>query len=127
MDKSKDKDKDLPPQGAFGSPRDRQSGELDAAGSTSNEGTVGVASARAPTDQAATAELDPMEVVTCTLGKSPSTQMEKTSTQTTREKRKASSSPGSEIEGMVGKVMHRPTKARIIASTESPEIQETGR
>jgi len=117
MDTTTEQDKDLLSQGAFGPPRDRQSGEPDAAGSTSYEGTVGVASASAPTDQAATAEqtnllenaLTP-DVIQC----------EDTAVQVTGEKRKASTSPGSEIDDVAGGTTRRPNKARVIASTESP-------
>lgn len=43
--------------------------------------------------------------------------------QNIREKRKASSSPGSEIAGTVGTPTRRPAKTRVIVSTESSEDQ----
>jgi len=119
----------LPSQGALGSPRDRHGGAPDAAGSTvlgreSGEGTVGAVSASAPTEKMATAEFDPLKVVSCDYAGTPPTNLPgKTLIQATGEKRKASTSPGSEVDAVEGVITRRPLKARVIESTESPEAR----
>lgn len=124
MDMSKGNDENLPSQGVLGSPG--HSGEPDDAGSTvivrkSCEGTVGAASASAPAEQAATAEPNPLEMVSCIYTGTPdATQSDDTSVQMTGEKRKASTSPGSEVDYAVGGIARRPNKTRVIESTESP-------
>lgn len=129
MDMQKEHDKVLPPQGALGSPRGRHGGAPDAAGSTvfgqaSCEGTAGVVSVSAPVDQMATAEIDPRESVDCVIADSPAaTHIDYPPAQVAGEKRKASTSPGSEVDGAVGIIARRPIKARAIEPTESPEAR----
>lgn len=99
--------------GALGSPRDQHGSAPDAAVSTVQgrkfcEGTAGVALASASAEQAATGEHKPVNAQTVATFKSA-------------EKRKASNSPRSEVEDGDDFVKDRPTKARIITSTESPE------
>jgi len=124
-------DNDLLSQGALGSPRDRQGGAPDATGSNvsgreSSEGTVGAA----PAAKTATAEIDPLDVMSCDYTVTPTVNLPEetpaqaiTVTQATGEKRKASSSPGSEVDGTEGVVVRRPLKARVLESTESPEAR----
>jgi len=128
MDNAQGHEENLPSQGVLGSPRDRHGGAPDAAGSTvlgrkSSEGTVGVASASAPADQAATAETEPLEMVACIPEDTPNVVQTETSIITAGEKRKASTSPGSEADGVAGIFTRRPIKTRVIESTESPEVQ----
>jgi len=110
----------LPPQGALGSPRVRHGGAPDAAGSTvygqkSCEGTVGVASASAPTEQAATAE----QPITLSQDDYPKRKdcTEDTGVLNPSEKRKATSSPYNDDEVQIS-VTRRPIKTRIVDSVE---------
>lgn len=117
MEMSQDNEKGLLSQGALGYPRDRQGGEPDAAGSTvdgrkSSEGTAGVVSVSAPAAQTATAEQDKDP------NKGESHVMEahslEVSIRTASEKRKASESPDSDIEGEGNTGDRRVSKARTM-------------
>lgn len=121
MDRTMEKEENVLPQGEFGVSRGRHSGEPDAARSSSDEGTVGAASASAPAEQTVTAEPNPLELVSCTYAKAiDAVQEEEMPTMKLDKKRKATISPGSEVEGDIGRMARRPNKARVIESTESP-------
>lgn len=125
MDSIQDHEKNLLPQEALGSSRDRHSDEPDAAGSTvvvreSCKDTVGMVSASVPTDQAATAEFDLIEVVSCVMENAPDPVQAETTALIAGEKRKASTSLGSDADGVVYASARRPTKTRV-ESMESPK------
>jgi len=106
MEMSQEIETGLLSQGALGSPKDQHSGAPDAAGSIvhgrkSCEGTAEADLGSASAEQVATVETDPFtgaELTSCTHEDAdPSTCAEMAPISNTREKRKASSSPGSEI------------------------------
>lgn len=104
MDMNLENEENVPSQGDFGTPRDRQSGEPDVARLSSNEGTTEMASASVPVEQVATAEfMDDHNNEDAPLAS---------------RKRKASTSPGSDADGTEIISIRRPNKASVIESTE---------
>lgn len=113
----------LPSQGTFGTPRDRKSGEPDAAGSSSDEGTVGAVSVSAPAGKMATAEINPSEFVECIMEDEPGTAQVAIPLKVTAENRKASAFSCSEIDGAIGTPISRPTKTsnRVYGISRRPK------
>ncbi|KMQ91057.1 hypothetical protein RF55_9118 [Lasius niger] len=111
MGMSTENESNLLSQGDFGTLRDRHSGEPDAAGSSSCKGTVDVVSASASAVAKATTELieevDTLETVPISRGG-----------KSVKEKRKASSSPGNEVEEAVAVGARRHNKFRILDPKE---------
>lgn len=145
MDSQKENDTMLLPQEEFGASRGRHGSAPDAAGSLvygqeSSEGTDGVASASAPSEQVATAEtndkvedfqeydgpkstqeeVNPLDVVAYIETTGVMQDSETSKKKMDNKKRKASTSPESEMEGIHEKMTRRPNKARVIVSAESP-------
>jgi len=128
MASTMESEKELPSQGALGSPRDRHGGEPDAAGSTvdgreSSEGTAGVGSVSAPAAQAATAEPD------SDPNKGESHAMEANNPdapiRTMSEKRKAAESPDGDTEGDGNSGDRRFNKARAMELSMDNGKEET--
>lgn len=106
-------ERNLLSQGEIGTSRDRQSGEPDAARSSSDEGTAGMDAGSVPAVQAVTAEHN----LESNIGDRMSP-LYGSATGQIGEKRKASTSPGSEASAVDNVIARRPNKTRIIESNE---------
>ncbi|GAB1869618.1 Reverse transcriptase [Camponotus japonicus] len=124
MDKSQDKEIKLLPQEELGASRGRQGGVPDTAGSPvhgreSCKGTDGAVSTSAPSEQAATVEHNLSYTDTCIYEELLEEVQETETPLKKSEKRKASTSPDNESEGITREAARRPNKTRIIESIES--------